>query len=86
MNFIQNKKIKYFLYLLLLLIIAVVLLFTCSTEQPSEIYQNQRPETHLFLYPGEAGLDAIRASFHLYNSENDVHRVLEEIRGIVAND
>jgi selenocysteine lyase/cysteine desulfurase len=34
---------------------------------------------------GEAGLNAVRVSFHLYNDQNDLDRVLSSIKKIVKN-
>ncbi len=48
----MNKYPRYILWLL-----SAALLFACTERQPTEIRQNRRPETHLFLYPGSVGLD-----------------------------
>jgi selenocysteine lyase/cysteine desulfurase len=34
---------------------------------------------------GEAGLNGVRVSFHIYNDENDLDKAIESIKKIVAN-
>lgn len=50
-----NKNHKFFFSTSIIL--SLILLITCATDQPTEIHGNRRPETHLFLMPGAAGLD-----------------------------
>ncbi|MEE4312458.1 MAG: hypothetical protein V2J62_11385 [candidate division KSB1 bacterium] len=53
---IRSKLYKLLLCGILILTMFVMLL-TCTSNNPTEIIGNRRPDTHLFLYPGIAGLD-----------------------------
>ncbi|MBN2009190.1 hypothetical protein JW960_07575 [candidate division KSB1 bacterium] len=58
-NRLPKNNLNYLVFPGLPLLTAILLVFqlTCTTENPTEIYRNRRPETHLFLYPGTSGLD-----------------------------
>lgn len=53
----QKKEPLFYGLLFSVLIILTLLLITCTTNNPTEVHGNKRPETHLFLLPGHAGLD-----------------------------